>query len=63
MLLQCLGNDPLQLAIGGAELIGSPLLNRRQRIRIDAQDEVLGFTFFFSHILIEKPPPAPPKEG
>ena len=49
MLLQRLGNDPLQLTIGRAELVGSPFFNRCQRVRIDAQDEVLGFVFFLSH--------------
>ena len=37
-----LGDDPLQLAVGAAELVRSPGLNCVHRFRVHAQDETLG---------------------
>lgn len=45
-LAQGLVDDPLQLAIGAAELVRSPLLNGSHRLRVDAQDEILCFFLF-----------------
>ena len=38
---QGLGDDPLQLAVGAAELVRSPGLYRVHRIRVDTEDETL----------------------
>ena len=48
-LLQCFGNNPLQLPIGRAELIGCPLFNGSHRLGVYAQNETLGFIVFFGH--------------
>lgn len=49
-LLQRLGNDPLQLAVDGAELIGGPFLHRLHRLWVDAEQEGLGaIVFLFRH--------------
>ena len=63
MLLQRLGNDPLQLAIGRAELIGCPFLYGSHRLSVYTQNETLGFTFLFGHNNKGSLPPTPPKEG
>jgi len=39
---QGLGDDPLQLAVGAAELIRSPGLNSVHRLSVDAEDKALG---------------------
>ena len=49
-LAQCLGDDPLQLAVGGTELVGCPLLNGIHRVAIDTQDET--FCGFLCHSLL-----------
>ena len=40
-LAQRLGNDPLQLTVGGTELVGCPFFNGIHRVAIDTQDETL----------------------
>ena len=40
-LAQRLGDDPLQLTVGGAELVGCPFLNGIHRVAIDTQDKTL----------------------
>jgi len=39
---QGLGDDPLQLAVGAAELIRSPGLYSAHRLSVDAEDKTLG---------------------
>ena len=51
-LLQRLSDNPLQLAVDGAELIVSPFLHRFHGLRIDAEQEglvVAGIVFFLRH--------------
>ena len=49
-LAQRLGDDPLQLAVGGTELVGCPLLNGIHRVAVDTQDKTLGG--FLCHSLL-----------
>ena len=41
-LAQRIGDDPLQLAVGAAELVGSPRLYRIHGVSINAENETLG---------------------
>ena len=47
---QCLGDNPLQLAIGATELVRSPSLNRIHGVSINAKDKTL--SRLFSHSLM-----------
>ena len=50
MLLQRLCDDPLQLAVDRAELVGSPLLHRLHGLGIHPEQKGLGtIVFLFRH--------------
>ena len=47
-LAQSLGDNPLQLAVDAAKLVGSPRLQRIHGLAINAQNEILGRCLFRS---------------
>ena len=51
-LFQCLRDNPLQLAVDGAELVGSPAFHGFNRLGINAEQEgLVRIVFFFCHRL------------
>ena len=50
---QGLGDDPLQLAVGAAELVRSPGLYRVHRLSVYTQDEILGFLLCHKGLMVE----------
>ena len=48
---QSLGDDPLQLAVGAAELIRSPGLYSVHRLSVNAEDKTLGVALL-CHVLM-----------
>ena len=60
---QRFGDDPLLLAVGGAELVSSPCLNGTHRFRIDAQYKTFCSCLFFSHAVNDSMYPYSPQAG
>jgi len=51
-LLQCFRDNPLELTVDGAELVGSPSLHGLHGLRVDAEQEGLvarAIVFFLGH--------------
>lgn len=48
--LQCLVDDPLDLTVGAAELVRSPLFDQFHGLCVDAQHETLGLGSIFCHL-------------
>ena len=41
--MEGIGNNPLELAVSGTELVGSPRFDSVHRLGIDAEHETFGF--------------------